>query len=400
MIIDCATVYANPRPTVMVPGFPGACSVYVELDVVANLSPDRPDDPEDPVVPLVPEEPLVPVVPLVPDEPLVPVVPLVPLVPLLPSRPVVPLVPDVPLVPVVPLVPELPLVPVVPEDPDVPVVPLVPEVPVLPLVPLVPLEPVVPLVPLVPAVPLVPVVPEVPELPLVPVVPLEPDVPLVPVVPLVPLIPLVPLVPLVPRVPDVPEVPAEPVLPDVPLVPEVPEVLIGAVPNDPSPLMYCKAVPIADMPIMPEVVMGLFETANAGGTLIPTEETVPGVYPSMDIMSPDVIGDAAVTSPFAFTANFNGVIPTYGLGLTFCNINVIVDCVNPVPNTSPIKVIDCGGVTNGVVVRFVTSPLAFTVTTGIEDPAPKVPGFEFTVFNVKGTAPGPVATPSPERAVM
>ena len=331
------------------------------VDVVAYLSPDRPEEPDVPVEPLVPEDPLVAEVPLVPLVPLDPVVPLVPLVPLLPSRPVVPLVPDVPLVPVVPLVPELPLVPVVPEDPEVPVVPLVPDVPVDPLVPLVPDDPEVPLVPLVA---------------------------------------LVPLVPEVPDVADVPEVPVVPLVPLVPLVPAVPEVLIGAVPNDPSPLMYCKAVPIADMPIMPEVVMGLFETANAGGTLIPTEETVPGVYPSMDMMSPDVIGDAAVTSPFEFTANFNGVIPTYGLGLTFCNINVIVDCVNPVPNTSPIKVIDCGGVTNGVVVRLVTSPLAFTVTTGIEDPAPKVPGFEFTVFNVKGTAPGPVATPSPERAVM
>ena len=345
----------------MVPGFPGACSVYVVVDVVANLSPDRPEEPDVPVEPLVPEVPLVPVVPLVPLVPLDPVVPLVPLVPLLPSRPVVPLVPDVPLVPVVPLVPELPLVPVVPEEPEVPVVPLVPDVPVDPLVPLVPDDPEVPLVPLVA---------------------------------------LVPLVPEVPDVADVPEVPVVPLVPLVPLVPAVPEVLIGAVPNDPSPLMYCKAVPIADIPIMPEVVMGLFETANAGGTLIPTEETVPGVYPSMDMMSPDVIGDAAVTSPFEFTANFNGVIPTYGLGLTFCNINVIVDCVNPVPNTSPIKVIDCGGVTNGVVVRLVTSPLAFTVTTGIEDPAPKVPGFEFIVFNVKGTAPGLVATPSPERAVI
>lgn len=305
--------------------------MYVVLDVVANLSPDKPEVPDVPVVPLVPEDPLVPVVPLVPDEPLVPVVPLVPLVPLLPSRPVVPLVPDVPLVPVVPLVPELPLVPVVPEEPEVPVVPLVPEVPVDPLVPLVPDDPEVPLVPLVA---------------------------------------LVPLVPDVPDVADVPEVPVVPLVPLVPLVPAVPEVLIGAVPNDPSPLMYCEAVPIADIAIMPEVVMGLFETANAGGTLIPTEETVPGVYPSMDIMSADVIGDAAVTSPFEFTANFNGVIPTYGLGLTFCNINVIVDCVNPVPNTSPIKVIDCGGVTNGVVVRFVTSPLPFTVITGIEDPAP------------------------------
>jgi hypothetical protein len=358
MIIDCATVYASPRPTVMVPEFPGACSVYVVVDVVANLSPDRPEEPEVPVDPLVPEDPLVPVVPLVPLVPLDPVVPLVPDVPDVPSRPVVPLVPEVPLVPVVPLVPELPDVPVVPEDPDVPVVPLVPDVPVDPLVPLVPDDP---------------------------------DVPLVP---------LVALVPLVPEVPDVADVPEVPVVPLVPLVPAVPDVLIGAVPNDPSPLMYCKDVPIADILITPDVVIGLLETANAGGTLIPTEETVPGVYPNIDIISPAVIGDAAVTSPFEFTANFNGVTPTYGLGLTFCNVNVIVDCVNPVPNTSPIKVIDCGAVTNGVVVRLVTSPLAFTVTTGIKDPAPKVPGFELTVVSVKGTAPGPVATPSPERAVM
>lgn len=348
-------MYASPRPTVIVPEFPGACNVYVVVDVVANLSPERPEDPDVPVLPLVPEVPLVPVVPLVPLVPLDPVVPLVPLVPLLPSRPVVPLVPDVPLVPVVPLVPELPLVPVVPEDPEVPVVPLEPDVPVDPLVPLVPDDP---------------------------------DVPLVP---------LVALVPLVPEVPDVADVPDVPV---VPLVPLVPEVVNGTLPNDPSPLMYCKAVPIADILIMPEVVMGLFETANAGGTLIPTEETVPGVYPSMDMMSPDVMGDAAVTSPFEFTANFNGVTLTYGLGLTFCNTNVIVDCVNPVPNTSPMKVIDCGAVTNGVVVILVTSPLAFTVTTGIRDPAPKVPGFKFTVFSVKGTEPGPVATPSPDNAVM
>jgi hypothetical protein len=249
-------------------------------------------------------------------------------------------------------------------------------------------------------VPVVPEDPEVPVVPLDPEVPVDPLVPLVPDDPDVPLVPLVALVPLVPEVPDVADVPDVPVVPLVPLVPAVPEVLIGAVPNDPSPLMYCKDVPIADILITPDVVIGLLETANAGGTLIPTEETVPGVYPNIDIMSPAVIGDAAVTSPFAFTANFNGVILTYGLGFTFCNINVIVDCVNPVPNTSPMKVIDCGAVTNGVVVRLVTSPLAFTVTTGIKDPAPKVPGFELTVFSVKGTAPGPVATPSPERAVM
>jgi hypothetical protein len=62
--------------------------------------------------------------------------------------------------------------------------------------------------------------------------------------------------------------------------------------------------------MIPDVVTGLLETANAGGTLIPIEETVPGVYPNIDMMSPDVIGAADVTSPFAFTANFNGVTLT------------------------------------------------------------------------------------------
>jgi hypothetical protein len=55
---------------------------------------------------------------------------------------------------------------------------------------------------------------------------------------------------------------------------------------------------------------------------------------------------------------------------TFCNVSVVVDSVNPDPRTSPIKVIACGYITSGVVVTFVTSPLALTVTTGIEDPAP------------------------------
>jgi hypothetical protein len=117
-------------------------------------------------------------------------------------------------------------------------------------------------------------------------------------------------------------------------------------------------------------------------------------------MSRAVIGLAAVTNPFAFTANFNGVIVAYGLGFAFCNVSVIVDSVKPVPTTSPVNVIACGETTNGVVVRLVTSPLELTVITGINWLAPNVPGFVFTVLSVKATAPGPVATPSPERAVM
>ena len=60
--------------------------------------------------------------------------------------------------------------------------------------------------------------------------------------------------------------------------------------------------------MVPDVVTGLLETANAGGTLIPIEETVPGVYPNIDIMSADVIGAADVTNPFELTANFNAVL--------------------------------------------------------------------------------------------
>ena len=117
-------------------------------------------------------------------------------------------------------------------------------------------------------------------------------------------------------------------------------------------------------------------------------------------MSRAVIGLAAVTNPFAFTANFSGVTFAYILVFTFCNVSVVVLCVEPVPTTYPVNVIACGGTTNCVVVRFVTSPLELTVTTGITWPAPNVPGFRFTVLSVKATAPGPVATPSPERDVM
>lgn len=93
-------------------------------------------------------------------------------------------------------------------------------------------------------------------------------------------------------------------------------------------------------------------------------------------------------------------MPPYGLAFAFCNVSVIVLCVKPVPTTSPVNEIACGETTNGVVVRLVTSPLAFTVTTGIDWLAPNVPGFMLTVFNVNTAAPGPVATPSPERAVI
>lgn len=64
------------------------------------------------------------------------------------------------------------------------------------------------------------------------------------------------------------------------------------------------------------------------------------------------------------------------------------------------KVSGCGGTTKAVVVRFVTKPLLLTVITGINEPAPYVPGAELTVANVKATAPGPVAVPSPDSDVM
>ena len=49
---------------------------------------------------------------------------------------------------------------------------------------------------------------------------------------------------------------------------------------------------------------------------------------------------------------------------------------------------------------LVTRPLAFTVTIGTIAFDPYVPGLAFTVANVKGTVPGPVAVPSPVSPVI
>lgn len=48
----------------------------------------------------------------------------------------------------------------------------------------------------------------------------------------------------------------------------------------------------------------------------------------------------------------------------------------------------------------VINPLAFTVKVGIEVELPKVPTFELTVAKVNDTDPGPVAVPSPVKAVI
>jgi hypothetical protein len=347
-----------------------------------------PPVPEVPLVPVVPE---VPVVPLVPEVPLVADVPLLPLEPLVPLVPVVPLVPDVPDVP---SIPEEPEVPVVPDDPDValvPDVPVVPDVPLDPLVPDEPLVPVVPLVPLVALVPLVPLLPLDPLDPLVPEVPVVPDVPEVPVVPLVAEVPEVPVVPLEPDVeldPLDPELPEEPDVPLLPLVPAVPDVVNGTFPKEPSPFMYCPAVPTAVIFIVPAAVTGGVVTENAIGTETCTLVTVPtlhvlfaersyvvplivsvlvlgtGVYPMMLNMSNAVIGVADVTSPFAFTENFRAVFEAYTLALTVDRVSVVNDPVNPVPKTSPANSNAPAGKDTGADVILVTSPFELTVTTG------------------------------------
>lgn len=85
--------------------------------------------------------------------------------------------------------------------------------------------------------------------------------------------------------------------------------------------------------------------------------------------------------------------------LTFCKSKLIVDPVNPEPTTSPVNVMACGGTTIGVGVIFVTSPLELTVTTGMVDPLPNVPGATLTLANVNVPTPGPLAVPSPDNPV-
>jgi len=73
--------------------------------------------------------------------------------------------------------------------------------------------------------------------------------------------------------------------------------------------------------------------------------------------------------------------------------------VKPDPTTSPVNRSGCGGMTIGVGVMFVTRPLPLTVTMGIVEPLPNVPGAKFTCASVRVPTPGPFAVPSPIREV-
>jgi len=132
---------------------------------------------------------------------------------------------------------------------------------------------------------------------------------------------------------------------------------------------------------------------------VPAVPLVPGVYPRMLMISAAVIGEAAVTNPFALTANLRGVTEGKIFGFTFCRRRLIDDPVNPDPTTSPVNVMGCGGITIGVGVILVTSPLLLTVTIGMVEPLPNVPGAKFTCANVRVPTPGPLAVPSPARPV-
>lgn len=87
-------------------------------------------------------------------------------------------------------------------------------------------------------------------------------------------------------------------------------------------------------------------------------------------MSKAVNGEADVTKPLPFTANLRGVSVPYTLALTVANVVVRGTPVVPTPVTSPCKMIAPEGMFTAVVVTFVTKPLVFTVTIGInvDDP--------------------------------
>ena len=90
----------------------------------------------------------------------------------------------------------------------------------------------------------------------------------------------------------------------------------------------------------------------------------------MPIISKAVRGEADVTNPLPFTANLRGVSVPYTLAFTVANVVVRGTPVVPTPVTSPCKMIVPEGMFTAVVVTFVTKPLLFTVTTGInvDDP--------------------------------
>ena len=91
-----------------------------------------------------------------------------------------------------------------------------------------------------------------------------------------------------------------------------------------------------------------------------------GVKPRIDIISPDVKGAADVTSPLLFTANLRAVFAPYTLAFTVARVVFTGAPVTPTPVTSPVRMMTPEGTDIGVVVTFVTSPLPFTVTTGID----------------------------------
>lgn len=90
-----------------------------------------------------------------------------------------------------------------------------------------------------------------------------------------------------------------------------------------------------------------------------------GVYPIILNISKLVIGDADVTSPFPFTVNLRAVCDVYTLGFTVASVSVVTDPVKPDPETSPLNSRAADGREIGLDVMLVTSPLEFTVTTGI-----------------------------------
>ena len=125
-----------------------------------------------------------------------------------------------------------------------------------------------------------------------------------------------------------------------------------------------------------------------------------GVYPNIVTMSERVRGAAEVTKPFPFTANFKGVLTLNTLGFTVFKVMVTGLPVVPNPVTSPIKLKLAEGKATVTGVILVTNPLLFTVTTGMVMLSPYTPGAVFTVERVKGTAPGPLAVPSPYKEVI
>ena len=124
-----------------------------------------------------------------------------------------------------------------------------------------------------------------------------------------------------------------------------------------------------------------------------------GVYPRAPIISKAVTRVAEVTKPFALTANFKNVLGPYTSIFTGSSVRVTGEPVIPDPVTSPVNIRTPEGTVMRVLTTFVTSPLLFTVILGTIVEVPNVPIVAFTVANVNTADPGPLAVPSPVRAV-